>query len=130
MNAAAACNSSFSILRINWCCLETRYNLANKRSHTLEISASNYDDLSGFLKPIVEIELTLGNKVDHIYRPSGSACPLEVVFKSALHREEINKVGLPFVWYAEEHAPQYGPPAGGYKCVQTNHAVSGPLPNS
>ena len=84
------------------------------------------DDLSKAIRPIYELELSMGNLVERIDRPAGSKCPLAIIFKHELHIDEIKKMGLPSVTYWENYDPHY-PIECGYFCESTRHAVAGPF---
>ncbi|MEZ6046259.1 MAG: hypothetical protein R3C11_11960 [Planctomycetaceae bacterium] len=84
--------------------------------------------LSASLKPIYELELSLGNLVARVDEPAGSKCPYSVVFAKPLHRSDIQKLDLPeSVQYWECHDPHYEI-NGGYQCELSQHCVEGPLP--
>lgn len=80
------------------------------------------------LQPIHDLEIRLGNTVDYIAEPAGTACPYAVVFKQPLHTRQIEaELTLPeTVRYWESHDPHY-PIEAGYQCVITRHTVAGPI---
>ena len=84
--------------------------------------------LSADLRPIVDLELKLGNTVDRIDEEAWTICKYAVM-KLPLHVKEINRrLELPpTVRYWESEDPHY-PIEAGYTCDTTNNAVSGPLP--
>ena len=85
--------------------------------------------LSPDLRPIVDLELELGNTVERIDEGAWTICKFAVVMTRALHVKEINRrLELPpTVKYWESEDPHY-PIEAGYTCDTTTHAVSGPLP--
>jgi hypothetical protein len=84
--------------------------------------------LAAELVPIYELELRLGNAVNYVAEPAGTACPYAVVFKRPLHKEDIERELrlAPTVCYWESHDPHY-PIEAGYQCAITRHSISGPL---
>ena len=44
---------------------------------------------SSSLRPIYDLERSLGNSVDHIDEPAGDRCPLAIVFRDPVHRSEV-----------------------------------------
>jgi hypothetical protein len=86
--------------------------------------------LSPALQPIFEFELTKGNEVARVDEPGGSKCPLAVLFKYPLHKEEIAVKWQPLlhVEWIEITGPYYTPDGeGGYMCTETGHAIIGPM---
>lgn len=85
--------------------------------------------LAPVLQPIYDLEVRLGNSVDYIAEPAGTACPYAVVFKQPLHKSQIHaELTLPeSVCYWESHDPHY-PIEAGYQCAISRHTVAGPIP--
>ncbi len=83
--------------------------------------------LSTSLKPIYDLELSLGNEVIRVDEPAGSACPFAVVFRLPLHIDEIgSQLELPEtvkLWESDD--PHYAIERG-YVCEESRHAISGP----
>ena len=80
------------------------------------------------LQPIYDLEIRLGNTVDYIAEPAGTACPYAVIFKQPLHKTQIDEeLALPeTVHYWESHDAHY-PIEAGYQCAITRHAIAGPI---
>jgi len=85
-------------------------------------------NLSQDLLPIYQLELARGNEVARVDEPAGTKCPYAVVFKGALHKDEIEReLELSSsVKYWESRDPHY-PQEAGYYSEATGHAVSGPI---
>jgi hypothetical protein len=86
--------------------------------------------LSPDLKPIYELELTLGNSFSHVLEPAGTECPFAVVMKQPLNfgAIEARLILPPTVERWECDDPHYEQQAG-YWCARTRHTVSGPIPD-
>jgi hypothetical protein len=84
--------------------------------------------LAAPLQPIYELELRIGNEVDFIAEPAGTACPYAVALKRPLHLVEIDReLGLPStVKYWESRDTHY-PIEAGYQCEITRHTIAGPI---
>jgi hypothetical protein len=82
--------------------------------------------LSPALRPILDLEIGLGNEVDWIEEPSGTRCPYAVVFKRPLHFRVI-RVNLERLTFWENDDPHYALHVG-ILCEQTRHCVEGPRP--
>ena len=84
--------------------------------------------LSADLKPIVELELSLGNQIRCVQTEGWSRCPLAVTFERPLHFAEIKaQLRLPETVEAwESRDPHYDIEAG-FSCGTTRHAVAGPI---
>jgi hypothetical protein len=84
--------------------------------------------LSPALKPIYDLELTLGNEVERVDEPAGSECPYAVIFTHPLHFDEIEQgLVLPRSVVRKESRDPHYPIEGGYKCESTQHVVAGPI---
>jgi hypothetical protein len=86
------------------------------------------EKLSPDLRPIVELELALGNEIHCVETEGWSRCPLAVSFERPLHFAEIAKrLQLPeTVGRWENHDPHYSIEAG-FACEKTRHAIAGPI---
>ena len=89
-----------------------------------------HDELCEHLRPVVELELKLGNTIKRVDAPAGTRCPLAVVFVKPLHRSEIDRgvaPAEPVIWH-ESSDPHYeiGGTAG-YFCEEVRHFVYGPV---
>lgn len=84
--------------------------------------------LSEDLLPIYRLELRLGNEVVRIDEPAGSTCPYAVIFKTPLHKRQLEtQLDLArSVEYVESRDPHY-PKEAGYVSKLTGHVVAGPL---
>jgi hypothetical protein len=82
--------------------------------------------LSKTLRPIYDLELSLGNEVGWVEEPAGTRCPYAVIFKRPLHLAEI-RLAVPLDRLAcwENHDPHY-PIHAGILCELTRHCVEGP----
>lgn len=84
--------------------------------------------LSKDLQIIQDLEFELGNEILRIDEPAGSRCPYAIVFKGALHINQIRKqLKLPDTvtyWESRNHHYEI---QNGYVCEKTRHIVSGPL---
>jgi hypothetical protein len=85
--------------------------------------------LAADLQPIYELELRLGNEINYVAEPAGSACPYAVVFKHPLHQAEIQRALelAPTVKHWESFDTHY-PVEAGYQCELTRHTIAGPIP--
>mgnify|MGYP007059384887 CR=1 FL=1 len=87
--------------------------------------------LSDDLKPICELERSLGNEIVAVLEPAGSECPYAIVFRDPLHFDAIARdlslAATVTKWKCED--PHYSIEAG-FSCSRTRHAVSGPVPLS
>ncbi|HSN90727.1 MAG TPA: hypothetical protein VLS93_05830 [Anaeromyxobacteraceae bacterium] len=93
----------------------------------------DYDDLCDHLRPVVELELRLGNMVKRVDAPAGSRCPLAVMFLDTLHRTEIERALRPSapIGWLENSDPHYDlAGTAGYVCEEDRHFVYGPVPFS
>jgi hypothetical protein len=90
----------------------------------------DYDGVCDHLRPVVELELQLGNVIKRVDAPAGTRCPLAIVFLDVLHRAEIERVLMPSepISWQESSDPHYevGGTAG-YLCEEERHFVYGPL---
>lgn len=86
------------------------------------------DKLSPDLRPIVELELSLGNQVRWVQTEGWSRCPLAVTLERPMHFAEIAaRLRLPeAVRKWENRDPHYDIEAG-FSCENTRHAVAGPI---
>jgi hypothetical protein len=84
--------------------------------------------LSPDLRPIVELELSLGNQIRFVQTEGWSRCPLAVSFEKPLHFAEIqSRLKLPeTVKTWENRDPHYDIEAG-FACEKTRHAIAGPI---
>ena len=89
------------------------------------------EKLSPDLRPIVELELALGNAIHCVQSEGWSRCPLAVAFEQPLHFAEIaERLTLPdTVERWENRDPHYDIEAG-FSCEKTRHAIAGPIPKS
>jgi hypothetical protein len=87
------------------------------------------EKLSPDLRPIVELELSLGNAIHCVQTEGWSRCPLAVAFERPLHFVEIAaRLKLPdTVERWENRDPHYDIEAG-FSCEKTRHAIAGPIP--
>jgi hypothetical protein len=86
------------------------------------------ENLSPDLRPIVDLELSLGNQIRFVQTEGWSRCPLVVTFERPLHFAEIaEKLRLPeAVTRWENRDPHYDIEAG-FSCEKTRHAIAGPI---
>jgi hypothetical protein len=85
-------------------------------------------DLSEFLEPIYEYEISRGNTVERVDRPAGSNCPLAVVFAMPLDVQGfISSLGLPSNAKTWENRDRHYPLEKGFVCEITHQAIAGPL---
>ena len=84
--------------------------------------------LSADLRPIVDLELSLGNQIRFVQTEGWSRCPLVVTFERPLHLAEAKaRLKLPeTVETWENRDPHYDIEAG-FSCGKTRHAVAGPI---
>lgn len=84
--------------------------------------------LSPDLRPIVDLELALGNEIRWVQTEGWSRCPLAVTFERPLHFAEVKtKLALPeTVKTWENHDPHYDIEAG-FTCEKTRHSLAGPI---
>ncbi|NOZ13030.1 MAG: hypothetical protein GXO69_05200 [Acidobacteria bacterium] len=86
------------------------------------------NSLSRHLKPIVKLELKLGNTVSRIDEPGGTDCPMAVVFSRPLHFYEIRKeLVLSKVIEKWENRDAHYDLEAGFACRETGHIVAGPF---
>lgn len=85
--------------------------------------------LADDLQSIYDLELRLGNQVEYIAEPAGTACPYAIALLHPLHKADIEReLSLPTsVKYWESHDPHYAIEAG-YQCEITRHTIAGPIP--
>ena len=80
------------------------------------------------LKPIVDYEISRGNKILRIDCPAGTLCPLAVVFEKSLDIAAfIKKYGMPDKVEIWSNTDRHYPLEKGYVCEKTRQALSGPL---
>jgi hypothetical protein len=93
----------------------------------------DYDELCAHLRPVVELELQLGNTIKRVDAPAGTRCPLAVVFLNVLHRTEIERVlrpSAPSGWQESSDLHYEVGGTAGYFCREERHFVYGPMPFS
>jgi len=85
--------------------------------------------LSADLKPIVELELRLGNAVERIEEENWTICSYGVVMQRPLHVNEIKReLKLPPTVRDWDNDDTHYPLEIGYFCETMRHSVSGPKP--
>ena len=85
-------------------------------------------NLSNNLKPIYDLEISLGNTVASVDSPADTKCPLAISFKNGLNHFKI-KSELTLnnsVEHFINKDPHY-PKDSGYVCKKTNQVIAGPL---
>jgi hypothetical protein len=88
------------------------------------------ENLAPDLRPVVDLELLLGNAIGSVLADGWSRCPLAVSFERPLHFAEIaERLQLPeTVERWENRDPHYGIEAG-FMCGKTRHSIAGPIPS-
>ena len=85
--------------------------------------------LSPALRPILELELALGNAIHSVDIGAWTDSPLVVTMRNPLHPDEIRaKLALPSeqVTFWENTDTHY-PLERGFACKETRHSISGPM---
>jgi len=87
------------------------------------------EKLSAALRPVLELETSLGNAVKSVEVGAWTSCPLAVVMNQPLHFGEIReRLTLPeTVERWENHDTHYSVEAG-LVCRETRHTIAGPIP--
>jgi len=108
--------------------MDTLQSLQGPSPPIAELAQEARQKLAPNLRPIYDLELALHNTVVYVEEPAG--CPLKITFRNQLHKIEIESTLAlpPTVKWEENHDPHYAI-QGSYRCKETNHAISGPLPD-
>ena len=80
------------------------------------------------LRPILQLEIALGNEIQSVAVDTWTETPLAVSLKRPLHLEEIRtKLGAPSaqlkLW---TNTDTHYPLETGFVCVETRHSLAGP----
>ncbi|HEY7087741.1 MAG TPA: hypothetical protein VH518_06595 [Tepidisphaeraceae bacterium] len=85
-------------------------------------------ELSPGLRPLYQLELSMGNVVVRVDRGAWSACPLAVVFRDPLHFEQaMATLTIPPIVRRWENRDSHYDLEAGWTCEQTRQSISGPL---
>jgi hypothetical protein len=80
------------------------------------------------LRPIVELEIRLGNQIVRVDEPAGTLCPFAVIFLNSLHHDLIDsELSISDTVYSWENTDAHYPLESGYKSQSSAHVVAGPL---
>jgi hypothetical protein len=85
-------------------------------------------ELSPHLRPIHDLELSLGNVLLRTETDAWSGCPLAVVFRDRLHFDDVAKrLALPDEVTRWENRDTHYDLEAGFRCADTRHTIAGPL---